>query len=144
VTEPSSSGCSRTARAGARAATVEDRREWKQLVGALKHSREDFGPRKRISTSSPSARSTAARSSASSGRPTVISLARLDPENYGDRADPSLLRQRFRKLLTRSVGYLDFRFPDAAGSSSPLGPSIRSLADVDAISPTVPRWGSAS
>jgi predicted Zn-dependent protease len=74
----------------------------------------------------------------------VVSLARLDPANYGGRSDERLLRRRFRKMLVRSIGVLYFRSPSSPDPSDPLRASIRSLDDVDAISPIVPRWGSAS
>ena len=64
----------------------------------------------------------------------VISTARLDPTWYGEPADPSLLRLRFRKVVAKTVGLLFYRLPVNDNPRSALYHALSTVQDIDRVS----------
>lgn len=62
----------------------------------------------------------------------VISSARMDPRNYGDDPDQSLLEERIEKMTARYLARLVFDLqPTSANEESVVRDSIRGLDDLD-------------
>ncbi len=63
----------------------------------------------------------------------LISIARADPENQGERGKEALFRERFQKLLGRSINTLYYHKPENNDPKSALYDAIRKIEDLDAI-----------
>src|SRR5215468_4521257 len=63
----------------------------------------------------------------------VISTARMDPTWYAQPAHPALLRKRLRKMVTRAIGILHFRYAEVSNQRSVMSGPILSLEDLDRI-----------
>jgi predicted Zn-dependent protease len=64
----------------------------------------------------------------------VISVARMDPINFGEPADESLLNTRLRKMVTKNIGILYFRKSLNNNPRSVLYSSVEGLEELDAMS----------
>jgi len=63
----------------------------------------------------------------------VVSLARMDPANWGERPDEARLRTRLRKMMSKNLGIMVYDLPQSRDRRSVLYGPILSLADLDAI-----------
>lgn len=63
----------------------------------------------------------------------VVSSARMNPTNLGQRADDGLLRARVRKMVTKNVGMLIFDRPLSDDPRSVLYKSIMGVDDLDRV-----------
>jgi len=66
-------------------------------------------------------------------RAALISIIRADPENQGERGKEALFRERFHKLLGRSIHTLYYGKPENNNPKSALYDEIRKIEDLDAI-----------
>ena len=64
----------------------------------------------------------------------VVSIARMDPSNYGDSPDDRLVEERLRKMVIRYVGSLYFGLERTSNDQSVMRSSIRALSDLDKMS----------
>ncbi len=63
----------------------------------------------------------------------LISIIRADPENHGERGKEALFRERFHKLLGRSINTLHHGKLENKDPKSALFDGIRKIEDLDAI-----------
>lgn len=63
----------------------------------------------------------------------VVSTARMDPAFEKEAADPKLLQERARKMLTKDIGLLYFHLQPSDNDSSVLYDSIDGLEDLDDV-----------
>ena len=63
----------------------------------------------------------------------VVSSARMDPANWGERGDALRLRTRLRKMLSKNLGIMVYDLPQSRDRRSVLYGPILSLADLDSI-----------
>jgi Zn-dependent protease with chaperone function/predicted Zn-dependent protease len=66
-----------------------------------------------------------------SGRVAVVSSARMDPASWGLRADPDLLEERLRKMVSRQIGHLHFHLGQSDDRGSVMFGPIARLDDLD-------------
>ena len=64
----------------------------------------------------------------------VVSIARMDPINFGDPADESLLNRRLRKMVTKNIGILYFRKSQNDNPQSVLYSRVGGIEELDAMS----------
>jgi len=67
------------------------------------------------------------------GRFAVVSSARMDPVNLGERTDDTLLRSRLRKMVTKNIGILYFGHPQNDNPQSVLYSQILGVEELDAV-----------
>jgi len=67
------------------------------------------------------------------GRFAVVSIARMDPANFGLPADDRLLRARLRKMITKNIEILCFHLSLSGDPQSVLYDNIASVDDLDRI-----------
>ena len=67
------------------------------------------------------------------GRCAVVSSARLDPVNFGQRANDDLLRSRLRKIVTKDIGLLHFGLALSEDPHSVLYGHVEGLEELDAM-----------
>jgi predicted Zn-dependent protease len=65
------------------------------------------------------------------GRVAVVSSARLDPASSGLRADPDLLEERLRKMVSQQIGHLHFHLKETTDRGSVMFGPIARLDDLD-------------
>ena len=68
------------------------------------------------------------------GRLAVISMARMDPVNFGLHPDEQLLNTRLRKMVTKNIGVLYFQKPLNNNPRSVLYSNVMGLEELDAMS----------
>ena len=66
-------------------------------------------------------------------RVAVVSMARMDPVNFGEPANEALLNTRLRKMVTKHVGILYFGKSPNTNPRSVLYKDIMGLDDLDAM-----------
>jgi predicted Zn-dependent protease len=64
----------------------------------------------------------------------VVSYARMDPANFGDRADEELLMSRLRKMVAKNIGIMFYALPQSRDPRSVLYGSIGGLEELDDMS----------
>lgn len=64
----------------------------------------------------------------------VVSIARMDPINFGDPADESLLNKRLRKMVTKNIGILYFRKSQNDNPQSVLYRGVGGIEELDVMS----------
>lgn len=63
----------------------------------------------------------------------VISCARMNPVNFGERPDDHLLRSRIRKMVTKDIGLLYFGLSPTNNPKSVLYSGIAGVEELDAV-----------
>ena len=63
----------------------------------------------------------------------VVSMARMNPVNFGQPANEVLLNTRLRKIVTKNIGVLYFRKPLNSDPNSVLYKSVGGLEELDAM-----------
>lgn len=63
----------------------------------------------------------------------VISTARINPINFGMRADDDLLEQRLMKLINKALGFYLYKYESSSNRSSVMFGPILSPNDLDTI-----------
>jgi predicted Zn-dependent protease len=63
----------------------------------------------------------------------VVSIARMDPANWGGRPDPERLRTRLRKMVGRDLGIMYYGLRESSDRRSVLFGPILGLDDLDSI-----------
>lgn len=63
----------------------------------------------------------------------VVSTARMDPANFGEPADESLLNTRLRKMVTKNIGILYFGKSQNNNPQSVLYSSVGGCEELDAM-----------
>ena len=63
----------------------------------------------------------------------VVSMARMDPVNFGQPANEELLNTRLRKMVTKNIGVLYFRKSLNSNPRSVLYKSVGGLEELDAM-----------
>ena len=61
----------------------------------------------------------------------VVSYARMDPYNLGQRPDYALLRQRLRKMIAKNIGIMYFGLPISDNPRSALFGNVLGVDDLD-------------
>lgn len=63
----------------------------------------------------------------------VVSIARMDPANWGEAANADQLRTRLRKMVSKNLGLMYYGLPESSSRSSVLYGPILGLDDLDGI-----------
>ena len=66
----------------------------------------------------------------------VVSIARMDPTNWGEPPNPDRLRTRLRKMVSKNLGIMYYGLPESSSRSSVLYGPILGLDDLDSIGET--------
>jgi len=61
----------------------------------------------------------------------IVSYARMDPYNLGQRPDYTLLRQRLRKMIAKNIGIMYFGLPSSNNPRSALFGNVLGVDDLD-------------
>ncbi|MEQ1794837.1 MAG: hypothetical protein ABL970_11650, partial [Nitrospira sp.] len=69
-----------------------------------------------------------------SGRFTMISTARMDPESFGFAPDEQVLRTRLAKMVTKQIGLYFYGLPERQEKTSVLFSPILGVDDLDEVS----------
>jgi len=64
----------------------------------------------------------------------VISSARMDPGTAGGRGDRDVLDQRLRKMVSKYIGSMYFKWPPSSNPKSVMYTAILSIEDLDNVS----------